>query len=1558
MTPLPGSSALIHSRKQTDLEVDIDFAISEIMKGPSEPSTRANMELLNLSFPTVSEAALEKGYFLERTSFRTPGTIKKPFGQVIHGLSLKNFLGGEYTNTIGGTDEENFTLIMDFLDSAPRIPAGAAPPMSYPMAPLPQDRGFLSILGGVREHFFGSQILNPVEAFKQWRSSGEPVAKAASDIGVMIAGETGAVARDVGDISLIQLYNLSQNEEMKRILEPLVKGTLVPATSTQPAHWEGGAEGRQWERNKEIADFASTGFGALLMGSPLVRPGVRLGPGLKKILQEAVESQRPKIYKTEVRHIRPTQEMFEAAFETKGHRRALWLANNIPGMRLLLGGIKEAAVADDALKHAGVLAGQMSDVADGAVFAATVRTKLLEYEPSAIGILRDVLRVKDGIATAPGIRQKRPLPGGKMSMAYHDIVENMGHYKLPRNVEKLVREVRSVSKMLTEMLEKEGVPFPKLKGESDFRYVHRLLLQEKTALVDALAPKVEKALRAQGSPIERLATEAKSPWEYLARVTEAVRDGQVRQGEELKKLLTELSDVVDVNIRKQSLTKKRRFTHMIDGLRAGNKYSNSIGDELEAQATIAYQMVIRKRMGELLKKLTLSSDELLEEMGKGGLIVGAKAAKNKAEQGARLLQVLMRGEQRLSATEMKAIAKEFPVQVQELFAIRGIRVPEIRNVIKRLATELRSYLNTTPDKFFQALQVARGLKARRVPVTATEIRKTLRHLGADDRLSAEMLETIYLNSVQIPDKTKAARLIALQNNVKELVAEAKKLSKMTEGELHRERVYHEGQISTGQLGKGLKDLGLEKRFVLGANIGGRKRLGSEVADEIVKEFGHIGPRGAEQAIGIVAEFADYYRLFRASLDMGIQWLHLQGAMGIDAYQSLLYGKPPTLFPQAAGRSYWAAINPQAQWAYWAKPDKYAALVERIQYGSLVQGSEFTSGQTALKVLVRKVPGIGKALEKGVHHTFGRADAAFTTGRNIASNEMWIAFRDMAEMDKSLPELAKMTNLATGVFSLRGIGTSEFKHRFLRAFAFFAPRYTYAQVALFSRLLVPGGYTAAMARKAVGGIIMANTAITTMAAFALGQKPNINPAPKRYGGDGADLWTIRIGNRQYGIGGLGYSMVRVIVETIGAAWDEPETLTPGTFLRFDTENPLVRSFRGKASGPTSLFWTYVTGRDFINEPVRNKDSLYPTKESAKWFIQNALIPIWAEELWDSGGALGPTVAEWFGFRTRVESSWSLYRRTVEEVSGLPFNDPRLDGLELARLAERHPDVREALNLAQTESKGYGWNKKEAAYWQKRDDIKEGYWDVILKGEEQLEDPEAFYSFEKHRNLIQSQGIILRDAYRALSEEFPDVVQRLEEKKLEKVKEGSLSARTIAYYAYFDIIYDPALVGFDGVPFYDERDRQLEELKARVGERTWAEVQEWLGISQKYAPRTLQYYYDMQERIRPWGAIKEAYLMRHPEAALIEELIKKYESPKYANADAIKKLKQLPAYKKMISRTLPNSVSSLRYGLRKKDPELDALLRLWGLVDNSVTDDSERLWELYSHSGIGRAPERIE
>jgi len=1253
---------------------------------------------------------------------------------------------------------------------------------------------------------------------------------------------------------------------------------------------------------------------------------------------------------TQIVKIPPTQTFMDAAFGNRG--AVATLVGKIPGAERVIGSLNRATFADNILDQTIVIRGQMEDMAEGAVFIATKKARMLRQQ-GKFGFEQQVLPAMDGRVTDPAIIQIRNLPDGAKSLAVHDVVEFMARYKMPLATREFVKEVRKTSKGLTDYLMSEGVDIPKLRGESDWRYLHRIVVSVKQDAVRGLATNAETLFKTAGSPVIRGVQE--SPWEYMQRVMDGVTNGTIAAPNGLDDIARQVNDLFDVSIRKQSLVRRRSFSLAADGLRAGTQYSDDVFEELMSQADMAYRMVINKRAGEMLRPLSRTADELIEA-DKPGLLGLRGMAETRATKAVKLLSVVRRANRAESVpgATLKMLAGHFPELVDELRNAMAILPEDISVILRR--KEFLKELGITDKKFRDVLEAVRPAARRQAPVGVQELRDTLAVLRADTITAERMLREIYENA-KLHSRTQ--RKGAFNDLVARTELMKSTVSKESTALKNQLATVRRAVTESPELGSVIGVPGVASRIIPTQVIRGKTVFGRDIATEIRAMFGYMPNTWTTNRMKELTFIANTYRLGKASFDMGIQGIQLMAVLGIDFANAILApatkilnaaGLPvqvqplTAIFPKAAASSYWTFFNPRHELNYWLKAENHAALVERVKRGSLVQPSEFTAGAADIQRIAERIPQLivpwPLNIPTLIKQTIGRSDAAWSAGRNVAGNELWKAYKGLMRGNRELDDLAKFTNIATGTFSLRGIGTSAGKRNALGAIGFFSPRYTAAQLALVGRIL-RGGVGRRLALQSVLGMISANTLTTVMMATALGQKPAINPLPRSMGGDGSDLWTVKVGNRRMGVGGPGYSILRMIASTTAETADEPDRLT-----NFDRSNPLIRAYLGRSAGPTRIVTDYIAGRDFIGEPVRGMGSLKPSKETLEW-LKTLPVPIWAEEIIkdDESGVLGAVVVEWFGGRTFPTSFWSRYRDLLEEtdMQGRNFDD--ISRIDQVRMKAEYPELEEAWQAATDDAARRGWNPLMTEYFERLDAGKQTYWRQVEAGYEQVLTNPTF-SMRDFKSAVIKAGSNRLDGIRQELETNPrydSVLQDLEDREDEFVEDA-------VYRDIWRTWFDPTIYDDAGVPDYDERNKRLFGLRDRIleehGEEPWDKAMEHWAVERLKSPKILQEYHSMIEIMRPYWETYKAILGDDPER------VRQYAIFKGLTGDR----------QREIAAALPwvAEVSALsevaRQQMRATNQEIDAMAYRWDVVDsllhpdNQGTEDELRAWEAGSFSEL--------
>jgi hypothetical protein len=759
--------------------------------------------------------------------------------------------------------------------------------------------------------------------------------------------------------------------------------------------------------------------------------------------------------------------------------------------------------------------------------------------------------------------------------------------------------------------------------------------------------------------------------------------------------------------------------------------------------------------------------------------------------------------------------------------------------------------------------------------------------------------------------------------------------------------------------------------------------GPELAGMIRDRFGyarHAGDSQWQQAVlGKLATFATVYRMGKASYDLGLQFIQLSGLLGID-FANLVSGtagitadlltdnmskgragwlgenfiKPSgprftNTFLPATKATFWSFFDPEYALAYWMKPENYATLSERARYGSLVQPSEMMLGvntvNETLERLARWQGGNDARLRKNAYmdmvrgkaataapwgqaifkQSYGRADAAWSAGRNVAANELWKAFAPFAAKTGDLHDLARMTNLMTGVLSLKGMGASSFKRNLLNAVGFFSPRYTYAQFAMIGHLLKGNGYTAKQARQMVLGTIAFNTTFFTLVAMALGQTPKIDPRPKRMGGDGADLWTVQVGDKRIGVGGLVYAPLKAIMDTMGTAVDDP-----GALATFDMSNPILRAYRGKSAGFTGESWSLITGRDFLGEPVRDGWSVSTD------YLSTVVAPIWSEELITEGSSAWNTaLADFFGLRGRPEGKWSLYRQTLEEALGKPYED--ISDYERRIYREVIEPVKEAYELAVADSEERGRNPEAGEYWNTYESYREERDGKLEQYMREIFENKRTYGIQA-RKYIQTVNATYRAKTEALKDNprFADVIAKLN-------SSDSDAPVDAAYTQYWEKWYDPRFIDEElGIVDFRARDAEIAVWRETIDPEVLEMVDAWNVFNRQLAPTLLQEYWRDQALLKDYWNVNTTIVADF-------DLQTQTTWQGFLSADRIMQ-RSMSAQNPLLA-TINSMRDNERQKMRMMDSSLDLALLRWGYTSVPVTAEG---WEFYEAQAYGMDP----
>lgn len=391
------------------------------------------------------------------------------------------------------------------------------------------------------------------------------------------------------------------------------------------------------------------------------------------------------------------------------------------------------------------------------------------------------------------------------------------------------------------------------------------------------------------------------------------------------------------------------------------------------------------------------------------------------------------------------------------------------------------------------------------------------------------------------------------------------------------------------------------------------------------------------------------------------------------------GENPGAWARATMKHYHAFLDPAAKQRYFTQ--NADVVREMAQYGANVGTSEFFAGNRPVAGLLKLLPEEARNVTTWIgRQTVGRFQEAFGTFLDVSAVEMWKGLRDRAlqEGTDSLFALADYVSHARGTMSQRTIGVGLSQQQIEGGILMFAPRYTKAGFALFSDIATLPPYLKGNALRANTSAII-GSAVTFFLAGAAGlnalglMKPEEvqeRLQPIRNGRFNSKFLTLPIGTDNVGLGGFGYSLLRLIAGTTDKAINEP-----GDLLKMDAQdNPIMGFLRSRLVGGApamALATELFTGRDYFGQKF--DEPLDYAKAVGK-----RLLPFWAESylLQEPPASLESAPFAFAGQRVFPQSYGSRAQQLEEQLAQergwtLPLNrDQRrqleADNPELAKL----------------------------------------------------------------------------------------------------------------------------------------------------------------------------------------------------------------------------------------------------------------------------------------------------
>lgn len=613
-------------------------------------------------------------------------------------------------------------------------------------------------------------------------------------------------------------------------------------------------------------------------------------------------------------------------------------------------------------------------------------------------------------------------------------------------------------------------------------------------------------------------------------------------------------------------------------------------------------------------------------------------------------------------------------------------------------------------------------------------------------------------------------------------------------------------------------------------------------------------------------------------DNGQEWLHnmanisgtsrmLTAAMDLSApfIQGLAAaGRNPVAWAYAVKDMLRFAVKPSNFYKYMTDPAIAATRMERIMAGGSSSTFEYFQALAPLQRMAGKVPVVGKAFDKLIGASYGRAEVAFSGFGEVCRNNMWKAMKRPNMSPEQLMDLTRTLDRMTGVMSTEALAIGRTQQDFENAFVFFAPRYTRAGLSFVGDALKKG-MAGAEARKSLGYLMGGGLSMYYGACKVLGQEPNLNPNSGRF-------MTIKVGDSHIGIGGIVIALMRFGYDVGVTAAEDPinlvKPISAGHLNRWD--NPFIRFLYARTAPLTStVMSTAIEQANYFGEPFENVGD---------WgkFMADKVTPIALQGVMEDPDP-AVAVAEISGLRAFPKSPWELLdeerdKKSLEEYNQLYDN---LNDLEQTRI-----DKSDAITTlqgdvdAQTVTRGDEVSVEFLNRQRERDSARQVYEETLWGLQEAVDD--GVITGIDFREKMADAGYGLGTTYKHIDTqpEYKDVMETL--KKPRKIQDKHVA--DIAYSEFMSKMYEGG--GFEdqyGLFQYDKYNAYIEDFKTKYGDEVYQYVLDTKAERDANLPPLAKEYQQAKEVMKEyWGIadrVEGMFGVRFAESSRGQSLITK-------------------------------------------------------------------------------------
>lgn len=786
---------------------------------------------------------------------------------------------------------------------------------------------------------------------------------------------------------------------------------------------------------------------------------------------------------------------------------------------------------------------------------------------------------------------------------------------------------------------------------------------------------------------------------------------------------------------------------------------------------------------------------------------------------------------------------------------------------------------------------------------------------------------------------------------------------------------------------------------------GGKIYDQDFVDSCNKFFGVETGHGS---LRFIADVAGILRITKASLDFSVAMI--QGLTSFGVAHTYLMVNPRVgskllgRWYQALGYSVASFFNPGVFYRHMEK--NKPKILQRISFGGSSKAIDY------FDVLEGK-EGIARIAAWTLEHIplnpFKRAEMSFYAGGELVRNTFWNILSEKAIRQGKGFELARFLDLLTGLSDSQGAGVPLTVRQLESAFMWFAPNYTRACLTIISDIF-RGGYTGAMAKKALGGMIGAGVAYyiaIQMAISLLSGGDSDDAWEKMENGLGirrdpitgevtwrprSDFLGIKIENYTFAPGGFWYGMVRLagnIAETIEEVGDR-ERIDLVRILKhgaINKDNPFVYWWYTRASPLTGVGFELASHKDFLGYPIE-------TPAEYAYYIMTRFEPIWMEsginwlipgltrnyEIPEGAARAAIIPFELFGWRSVPESSWtSFYDKVKEYVLQLPraeLDPKQIQAWEAGKLGwaqltdkqqqdllNRYPELAQLYETAQNDSK-IRETPEWKAYTERIEEERAVYYGRIDELTARLLAGEI--STTEYRELCseagQNYGAIMDSVSRDPA--YASIFEYFEEKEAEGSKyQFTFDLALAEYDSTIRFAEDPGIYLTNGDYNWDERDRRTDAFIEKWGMELYQQILSYVNTDKAdkgLNPLWIRRSEDTEKLSReywqlPYQAIKDMTEQDQAEGNIPAEyygLWREYQGLSESDKEAF-----------LIEH--PDFAKDWRAEYRRTHPQEDAMLALWGYSGRLQSMEAYNLVKQWgaelgiplSQMGLGLPPETL-